>query len=213
MRVLARAALLATLSLVAPSITSAGPAVDSWGLRGGLAFSTLRGVEARVRGGISAGAFVRHQLTPGIEIQPELLYVQKGVGAPYVASLLTVDAFSAPQAVAHRYDYVELPLLLALTPPALGPSRVSVFFGPSFALKAKELTETTSEGVTTASKSDALHDTDLGVVAGLGFRTRSKPVGWILDARWDNGLTDIGGAVVGRAGRNSSVQITTGVEF
>src|SRR5690242_3232356 len=118
MRPFPRRVLLAALALVVAKCAHAVPAVDSWGVRGGASISSIAsgGYEWGRRSAFAGGGFVRYRMEPWLEVEPEALYVQKGATTPVGLSHLLDPTGS--EHLLFRYDYIEVPVLFVLTPPA-----------------------------------------------------------------------------------------------
>ncbi len=154
-------------------IPLAAPAQTSMGIKGGLSYATLsnKSPDFDNRTGLAAG--IAFDMRSGlIGIQPEILYVQKGV-----------TATGTPSGSSPKLDYIEVPVLLKLTlgTPGLQPM---VYAGPSagFRLSCKVL-EVDCAGGTVKS-------TDWGAVLGGGLRIGGNK-GLTLEGRYSWGLKDI----------------------
>jgi len=95
------------------------------GIKVGMAFATLS-TDVREFGdagpaaGFTIGAFGTYNITPALAIQPELLYVRKGLGD---ADLLTSAGF--------RLSYVEIPLLVKYDLVRTGKTVPRLYLGPA----------------------------------------------------------------------------------
>lgn len=149
------------------------PAQTSFGLKGGLSYATLsdKSPDFGNRTGLAAGVAV--DVRAGlIGIQPELLYVQKGV-----------TATGSPSGSSPKLDYAEVPVLLKVTlgTPGIQPM---IYAGPSvgFRLNCKVLEVNCASGT--------IKSTDWTAVLGGGVRIGGNK-GLTLEGRYSWGLKDI----------------------
>ncbi len=154
-------------------IPMAVSAQTSLGIKGGLSYATLsdKSPDFNNRTGFAGGVAV--DMRAGlIGIQPELLYVQKGV-----------TATGTPSGSSPKLDYLEVPVLLKLT---LGTPGIQPMFyaGPSAGFR---LTCTVLE-VNCAS--GTIKSTDWAAVLGGGVRIGGNK-GLTLEGRYSWGLKDI----------------------
>lgn len=157
------------------------------GIKAGLAYYTFTGADKEIGGvapdleaGLAVGAFVTLALGPGLDLQPELLYVMKGAQYESNGYTYTFDL-----------DYLEVPILLKYRLGAGVGVRSSLFAGPTFAFKLKaEGTESGPGGSETVDYGDQTNALDVGLAfgAGLGIPAGANLV--TLDARYTLGLTD-----------------------
>ena len=162
--------LLAGCASLTPMAVSAQSSI---GIKAGLSYATLsnKSPDFDARTGLAAG--IAFDLRSGlIGIQPEVLYVQKGV-----------TATGTPSGTAPKLDYVDVPVLLKLTlgTPGIQPM---IYAGPSagFRLSCKVLEATCPSGT--------VKSTDWGAVLGGGVRIGGNK-GITLEGRYTWGLKDI----------------------
>ncbi len=148
-------------------------AQTSFGIKGGLSYATLsdKSPDMNNRTGFAAGVAI--DMRAGlIGIQPELLYVQKGV-----------TESGSPSGSSPKLDYAEVPILLKLTlgTPGIQPM---IYAGPSvgFRLNCKVLEVTCASGT--------IKSTDWAAVLGGGVRIGGNK-GVTLEGRYSWGLKDI----------------------
>lgn len=163
--------LAAVLLFLAPLAARAQASV---GVKGGLSFATLDNKlpDWSSRTGFAAGLSFDFQ-SGAIGLQPEALYVQKGVGFD-----------GTPSASSHvpRLSFIEVPVLLKLMLPE-GQVRPMVYAGPSVSFRVScsyqgfDCTPYTSK-------------TDYGVVLGGGVRFGGTQ-GFTVEGRYEWGLKDI----------------------
>ena len=135
------------------------------GFEGGANFAYLNGPDVSSlfgsRLGIVAGGFAHVGLFPGLALQPELLYAQKG-------------AQTANGNVVYQLNYVEIPVLAELSLP-LPLFQPGILLGPAF------------DGNVMASGIQNVNPVDVGVIGGLQFHF--DPI--MVNGRYEMGLTDV----------------------
>lgn len=166
------------------------------GLKGGLSTSTTTGVplgldDTSFRGGFAGGLSLGYSFNDYFTLQPEILYVMKGLGGS-VSNRFSSGDFTG------EYDYVEIPVLAKLT--MSSRSRVSpyVFFGPSLGLNVKadveidwapsRLNEAWTESWDYSSVTNTL---EFSVAFGGGLEFDAWMGAVTLDGRFDLGLSKV----------------------
>jgi hypothetical protein len=165
-----------TALLVAIVVGTPGTMVAqaSLGIKGGLSFATLTNKlpDWKSRTGFAVGMAL--DLRSGmIGLQPEVLYVQKGVA---------LDGTPSSSTTAPRLGYIDVPVLLKVTiaAPAIQPM---FYAGPSVNFRLS----CSFNGV---DCKDATASTDYGVVLGGGVRLGGNH-GLTLEGRYTWGLKDV----------------------
>lgn len=171
-----RVALLVALLMLAVPALGAAQGI-SGGIKGGALFATVPdfseiGEEMDHRLGITGGAFLTLSILPGLAIQPEAIFTQKGA----TASLPGGD-FSL------KLDYLDIPVLARLSFGAAG-FKVYGFAGPSFNVRIKA--EAEYDGDTT-DISDDVKKSDVSFVAGIGVEISKL----LIEGRWLKSVKDI----------------------
>jgi hypothetical protein len=168
----------------------------SLGLKGGVSFATLsnKAPDWTSRTGFAVGA--AFDLGSGlIGIQPEVLYVQKGVtfgGAPTTSS-------DAP-----RLGYIDVPVLVKLTlrTPGIQPM---AYAGPSVNFRL-------SCSVNGVDCTSLTRSTDYGVVLGGGVRLGGSH-GFTVEGRYTWGLKDVHDPGAGVANQTRTFLVLAGVSL
>jgi hypothetical protein len=171
------------------------------GFKVGMSISTLTGNGAATGSvnGLTGGAFVRFGMG-GAAVQPELLYVEKGVSRP-----------------GHevRLDYVEIPLLLML-PLGRGATVPFVYSGPAVSFEVGcrlsdgadcfENTLGDDEEFSGAGIGEGLprRRHDIGAIIGGGVHLPLGPGALTFEGRYSFGLSDLRRGGEGEAVRNRS---------
>jgi hypothetical protein len=153
------------------SVPNAGDVLDR--------ISFEESVDVRAKLGIVAGGFVQIAFNERFSLQPEMLFVMKGVKLDLPADAGSITA---------SLNYVELPLLARYTRALNDVLRGYIIAGPSFALKAG--TSSTLDAVDQTADMNidpAFGSRDIGVAFGGGLE-RDR---FLLEARYTLGLTDI----------------------
>jgi hypothetical protein len=182
--VLLSAALLATPALGAAQ-------APSLGVRAGLNMASFAGrriVEADYRAGLSLGASLTIPVAGSFAIQPEVLFSRKGAKrSAYDYDDMPQDGFSAPPVGVYlsektSHDYLEIPVLLKLSPAQPGDVVRPIFFaGPTagFLLGVKETFG--------SDYKEHLKSADFGLVFGGGVEMGKLS----LDGRYNLGLSSV----------------------
>ena len=138
--------LLAVLLLLAANLSAAG----SYGFKvsGGVARmggDATDGINVTSKFGFSIGLFYEKTLSPTLSVQPELLFVQRGIKKE--------DSFTeGSQTYAwkedDKFNYIQIPILIKYNIPTTGKIKPSLFVGPSVAinLSGKSSGEYTDNG-------------------------------------------------------------------
>lgn len=176
--------------------------IATWGGADVNDFETATGVSVTSRTGVTAGGLVSFPLGGLISLQPELLYVGKGAKFESGGSSATLNM-----------AYVEVPVLLVITPGVQGSVRPSIFGGGAIAFK---LSCNLSGGGSSDSCTNQGIDTkgvDYGVVfgAGLGFSVGTGELQF--DGRYDLGLGKIDNSSPPAAISNRGIVVTAGYLF
>lgn len=179
--------LTATL-LGAPAVGFAQ--APSFGIKGGLNMAEFGGsriVDSHSRAGFTVGAFVAIPISAAVVIQPEFVFSRKGAqSAAYDYDAFPQDGDAPPVGVylaeKTSHDYLEVPVLLKLSPSPAGEFVRPIFFaGPSvgFLLGTTEVYDT--------DYSKYLNSTDFSIILGGGVELGRLS----LDARYNLGLSTI----------------------
>jgi hypothetical protein len=171
------------------------------GFKAGMSFSTLTadGEATGSVNGFTGGLFVRFGMGSAA-VQPELLYVEKGVSRP-------------GQEV--RLDYIEIPLLLML-PLGRGTSVPFVYSGPAFSFEIGCRLSDGGDCFENAAGDDEdfsgigigvgspRRRHDIGAIIGGGVHLPLGPGALTLEGRYNFGLLDLRQGGEGDAVRNRS---------
>lgn len=163
-----------------------------FGVKGGLTLGKLKsrpeafleGFPWKTKRAWVGGAYASFEFLPGVSIQPEVLYIQKG------ARLIDPEYdFEAR----FNFDYIEVPVLLKINLALEGAAAVpSIFFGPFFGFnqKASIVMIDPYSQETEDIKAD-VQKAEYGLAFGLLFTQRWGPGYFSVEARYDLGLTNI----------------------
>jgi hypothetical protein len=153
-------------------------------------------IKSSSRRGLMAGGFLALPVAPRIAVQPELLWVSKGVAMEGAFS--DEDFGNATFDGELIADYVQIPVLARFDVlPAEGSTRLHLLAGPYIAFESGckvEFTATSSFGSFSDSEDcgdDGRKKVDFGLDlgAGVGFRTGFGTL--FLEARYGLGLRDL----------------------
>ena len=168
------------LCCVIAGVTSTASAQVSGGVKIGANFSNLNFDSPDVpnfdrRTGLVAGVFVTIPASRHFDIQPEVLYSQKGAKISEAGDKATIEL-----------DYVDIPVLARYT--SGGPASVQVFGGPSFGLRTRARSKAEFGGTTqTQDIKNDVKSSDIGLVVGAGLESGR----FTVDGRYQWGLTNI----------------------
>ncbi len=163
-----------------------GKGLIGYGLKAGLQLANLSGsgvdsifgagVSKSMKIGFGGGAFLTYGFSPMFAIQPEIMYVMKGA------------KFSEGGATAKvKTDYLQVPVLLKLSPQTQGKIKPYFFAGPFVGIL---LSAKATDGGSVDIK-DNLKSTEFGVSfgAGVGFPMTKGAI--TVDGRYDLGLSKV----------------------
>ncbi len=179
--------ILAMAAVLTLSADAAFAQETTFGVKGGLTFSTLRGsfvepelanVQFERKTGFTIGGFVAFPMGDLILLQPELLFTRRVTNAADDSLGISTEI---------KFDYLEIPLLFKFSRGASGATSPALYAGPQVAiqLSAKAKDEALAAEV---DVSDELISVEFGIVIGGGidFGTRAY-----IDARYFLGLSNI----------------------
>lgn len=186
----------ALLVAVAAGTPATMVAQASLGLKGGVSFATLTNKlpDWKSRTGFAVGMAL--DLRSGmVGIQPEVLYVQKGVA---------LDGTPSSSTTAPRLGYIDVPVLLKVTiaTPAIQPM---FYAGPSVNFRLS----CSFHGV---DCEDATASTDYGVVLGGGVRLGGNH-GFTLEGRYTWGLKDVHDPAAGVKNETRTFLVLAGISL
>lgn len=191
------------------------------GLIGGLSSATLsieddgEDDDTERRNAFAGGAYLIFRVTPQLGLRAEALYAMKGTRAR------GADEDGDDENVTVKLDYLEVPLLLQLSPTVAGGVRPRVYAGPAFAFRARcrfdiEGTEgslSTDCDALDGARENIFKSFDLGGMIGgeLAFGGATGP-GLAVGVRYTHGFTnisDVGDATI----RNRALGVYGSIEF
>ncbi len=175
---------LAFAAFAAEPAPEAGKGLVGYGLKAGLQLANLSGsgadslfdisVTKKMKIGFGGGAFLTYGFSPMFAIQPEILYVMKG--AKFEAGGETAKV---------KADYLQVPVLLKLSPQTQGKIKPYFFAGPFVGiLMSAKVSDGTSEDI-----KDNLKSTEFGASFGAGVAFPMTKGAITLDGRYDLGLS------------------------
>lgn len=183
----------------------------SFGAKAGFAVSNITETpeewedDTSFRAGFAGGAFLNYAVTPAFSLQPELLYVSRGVKSTLYDDLVLVELEAS-------FDYVELPVLAKYSFLQGKDFRPCVYAGPCVAFAVGSELEVSallfSAGVDFSSLT---HTTDFAAVAGAGFDYEMGGGTLTFDARFQRGFTNV--ILTGDFEIDGSTQTISGDDF
>jgi hypothetical protein len=155
----------------------------TYGVKGGVHLGTLQvnGGDAAGsldwRPGLVGGGFLAWPLAGRLDVQPELLFTQKGASAEEDGGTVT-----------QKLDYLDVPVLVSYRLFGEAGRRFSGFVGPAFGLRLRARSRASFGGDTLEQDvSEQVKRTDLAIVGGLAYH-RGRVV---VDGRYSWGISDI----------------------
>jgi len=161
------------------------------GVRAGLNYPNLSGVDSQTYTGFHAGTYFRMSFLGVWTVEPGIQYSQKGFRA-----LST----SPGGAGTDRFHAIDVPVLVRFSVLPL----VNIFAGP----QASYLVGRDFNGAASITNTDNLRNFDLSAVVGVGL---NLPLGFNLQGSYDLGLTSVN--YDGLPTYNNVVKISLGKDF
>lgn len=207
------AALLVMLLVLGPLCEAQ---VSSSGLKVGLSMVKMTGegteeledafeLSLKSKMGFCVGGFMTFDLMPGIEFQPEILFVQKGTKGEE-------EFFGETLKVTVSASYIDVPLLFKYLVPAQGAVSPSLFAGPYFGFKISDSVKIEYADESETEDMDA-KSLDYGLVFGAGV---DYPLGTgklVFDVRYVLGLANINSEEDEGAVKNGGLMVMIGYAF
>jgi len=208
-------ALLAILSTCGPVLAGGRPFHVT--AMGGLAISKLRNVDfpyAALQSvkGFGAGIGLAWPLAASLEVQPEVLYMQKGISFGESEAVDESGSVAGTFETLYVVDAIEVPLLLRWEVPTGGRVHPVLSGGPFVSFELAERFKFTGDQ-TGSQDYEALKNTDYGVVLGAGLELDAGPGRWILQGRYELGLADLGTIYLSDDVHSGAWFITTGYRY
>ena len=197
-----RTACICLVVLVLASSASAGEI--SFGAKGGLFVSNITSIpqgwsDTAFRNGFSGGVFMNYALDQNFSLQPEVLYVMKGMEGAITNPVLSLG-------LSGKYNYIEIPLLAKYTVPTESGFNPFFFLGPSIGINLSADIDVDGEDRMSGEKlvgsvdySSVTKTMEYGLIIGMGFGYGVGPGRMTVDARFQFDLVGItkGGTVTG----------------
>jgi hypothetical protein len=196
-----------TLSLLSCLLLAAGAGYAQqprFGVKAGLNASTYAGAnlpDTDHRLGPSAGVLVQLPIGPHVDLQPELLYEQRGVRSTYTGRWegvnITIAEFT--RTVRTRLHYVSLPVLVRVHRGAwfalAGPQLSYLIAEKRISEEQIEIRSSNIDPILPAGASPQTvhapqnyHRAELGYVLGVGYEINSR---WRVEGRYAAGATKV----------------------
>jgi hypothetical protein len=193
-RIFVAALILIAALAVTVSAADAGKKMPmTAGIKAGISMANATGSDAtasdadkKMKIGLAGGAFIGFEIAPQFVLQPELLFVQKGV---------KYEEKGGPGKATDKLDYLQIPVLFKFNPHTAGKIQPTIFAGPYLALKMSAKTKI--EGSADPAEDgefdikDGLKSTDFGFSFGAGIGAKMTKGELFIDARYDLGLSKV----------------------
>jgi hypothetical protein len=191
-----KAAPLALVVLLAAVPACADDKPFHLSVSGGMTISKYRDMTAtwtnfEAMKGTSLGVGAAWRIASALEIQPEALYLEKGISLGERQQRDEFGDVVATYEELHVQHYLEIPVLMQWRLPTGERVRPVLEAGPFVAYELGERLKLTGDGNASYAE-DLLKNTDYGFVVGAGLQVRAGPAYWLLDGRYDRGLAKLG---------------------
>lgn len=181
------------------------------GIKGGFNLSKFYsiepiGLEQKYLAGFQVGLFKGINISPSVQIQPEIFFIQKGTKMSY-----TLDVVEVIGKV--KISYFEIPLLLKFNIKPETSVNPYLIAGPYVAFRTKATQTVESGGVKESEDiKDEVKSTDFGIIGGAGveFKVGGLVKCVLAEIRYELGLADIVKDEDSKA-KNSSIVFNVGV--
>jgi hypothetical protein len=205
--------MLLLLLAAAPAHAVAPMAV---GIKGGLSAATWHGdlpegpFAHDTRFGFGAGLSFGFGFNRLITLQPELLYVQKGMS---LGEVTVTDPYGTPTGSAHvilAVSYLEMPILARVALPHMANAMPYVVLGPTIGMRGAQREVLTGD----LKLSQAIHfvkETDFGAAFGIGAEMGQGSARFNVETRYTLGLTNTTESYYSDNVRNGALLVMVGV--
>jgi len=149
--------------------------------------------------GFVFGGFINYKINESFSVQPELLYVKKGVKSHGTANIIFDESFAVTYTLTEKLNltYLEIPILAKFNIPMEGKVRPSVYAGPALGFKlsgAYEFDAVLTDGsdvLRISGKPDIsnMKSTDFGIVLGGDVGLSLGQATLVLDIRYTIGMS------------------------
>ena len=202
-------ATLITALLTAPAF--AGPLGKT--IKGGISYATIEHdfLDFDHDLGFVLGLAMNYGLTPGLALQPEILYVQMGA-ADVATATDEMGQVIGTLDVTTNLDYIQIPVLLKVDVPLSGSILPTLLLGPAVAFNINADNHLEGMGIDESGDLEDISSTDVSLILGLGMKLGAGPAGVNLELRYNHGLKNIyDDALVDI--HNRSIQAMVGYSF
>jgi hypothetical protein len=184
---------------------SAGPRIglnlsNYWGNADGMNFKP----------GIVAGGFIMYSSLNHFGISADVLYSQRGTKYSGPIYLNGTTPLTNSGKFTQRVNYLEIPVVARYFLTLSGNFRPNVFVGPSVAIKLNAKRVNGDNTLYNGENSQDFNDVDLGATGGfqLNWGTGARQH-FLIDARYNLGLTGVQTGLPNLWGRRNSLQNST----
>ncbi len=209
MRSSLKTVLITALLILLPAVAAAQSTI---GFRGGLSLASLGGDDAEnfdSKTGLSFGGFFNVPVSDMLGVQVGAGFVQKGAKE----TELGID-------FEFELGYIEIPLLLTLSPPTSGNVGFTFSVGPAVGFRTGCTFSATDAGVTVELDCDDptinldLKDFEVGAMVGAGLNIGlTQSISLVLDVFYNFGITKVDDSGVDDDVKNRAFSILAGLSF
>jgi hypothetical protein len=183
------------------------------GVKGGVSLSHVNAdlFNTDNRAGFVGGVYGAFDLSPMIGVQPELLFVRKG--AKLFSTDVTIGGITFGSVGSTLdVDYIEIPVLLRLSPLDSGPIELRLLAGPVASIKMDEKISTTGL-IGISLNSDQVKSSDFGLAVGGAAAIQNGSLNVVAEGRYTFGFSNISDLPFGGDVKNGAFYATLGLEF
>ena len=174
--------------------------------------------DSDTRTGICAGGFLTFGVGTWLEIQPELLYAQRG--AQYGVTVRDEVGDSSDGTMKWNINYLEIPVLARVVLPVAGRFVPGFYVGPALALKLAARGKGPCDALLVDCEEvdeelDWVAGSDFLLVFGTSFDVGMSKARFVIDVRYQVGLTAINDPVSSSVPKikNRAFTVTAGYGF
>jgi hypothetical protein len=132
----------------------------------------------------SGGVYITYHFTELLAVQPEVLYFMKGSKYDYPEDEMSEDT-------EWNYSYIEIPVLLKITPSLSENVKLNFLAGPAIAFLLSAKVNSDLDIIDGLDLKDDTEGMDMGIALGAGINYDLNSVTLGLDIRYTLGMTDV----------------------
>mgnify|MGYP000869589034 CR=1 FL=1 len=165
---------------------------SGWGIKGGMNIAKFDGDDADgfdSKKGLVFGIFKNTPVSGTTSIQWELLYTMKGAHFEYDYEYYYKQVYEID--IDFNFNYLELPVLYKFNLSANSSVLPNLYIGGAAAYNIEAELEASMDGETETEDYDYASEFEFGFIVGGGVEIPLRKGSFILDARYNHGLTSV----------------------